>query len=180
MRNSTNDDERVICILQNWAWEIVYKGVKELPFPRGVEKELLEDIHNNVEKERRERISLSQPTATLNPTHRNAVKKNGSLTGKVESFDSNRPNIRKAFGLKIPVERIPADGVKGFAEVKFENRHGSVSFMVGSNNISGIDKNFGYRSASDETSLVRVDKGRKERLEAEDEAFGDGFEAELL
>ena len=50
MRNSTNDDERVVRILQNWAREIVDKGVKELPFPRGVKEELLEDIHNNVEK----------------------------------------------------------------------------------------------------------------------------------
>jgi hypothetical protein len=39
----------------------------------GMEDQLLENISNNVEEKRRERISLAQPTAALDPPTRDPV-----------------------------------------------------------------------------------------------------------
>ena len=64
---------------------------------------------------------MSKPLATLDPSTRNVVEKNRRLTRAVDEPDPSPPKYREAFGLQDSVKSIPANGVKGFPKVEFEN-----------------------------------------------------------
>jgi hypothetical protein len=51
VRDSADDNQSVISILEDRTGEVINQGVKEEAITGGLEKELLEDISNNVEQE---------------------------------------------------------------------------------------------------------------------------------
>jgi hypothetical protein len=51
VRDSADDDQGIINVLKDRARKVIDQRVEEEPIPRGLEKELLEDVGNNVEKE---------------------------------------------------------------------------------------------------------------------------------
>jgi hypothetical protein len=116
-RDSPNDNKSVVRILEDRTRKVMYQRVEEKPRPRSMKKELLEDISNNIEEERRKRIPLSKTAPTLDPTPRNAVKKHRSLTSGIEHLDPLAPELGEALGQKDFVKSIPTDRVKGLAEV---------------------------------------------------------------
>jgi hypothetical protein len=79
LRDSANDNNGVIGILENRARKIVDKRVKKQTLPRGHKKELLENIGNNIKKKGGERVALPEPSTALDPPARDAIKKNSSL-----------------------------------------------------------------------------------------------------
>jgi hypothetical protein len=117
VRDSANDNEGVIGILEDGAGEVIHQGVKEKTREGGDAKHLLKDVSNDVKQEGGERVSLPKPPAALDPASRYAVKENRRLAGVVKEIDPRAPKIREALGPHDAVEGIPADGVKSFAEV---------------------------------------------------------------
>jgi response regulator of citrate/malate metabolism len=73
LRNSANDDECVVSILKDRTEEVINERVEEEPLPRGLQNHLLQDIHNNIEEERGEGVSLSEAAAALDPSSRHPV-----------------------------------------------------------------------------------------------------------
>jgi hypothetical protein len=65
VRDGSNNDEGVVGVLEDGARKVIDKGVEEKASKGGQAEHLLEDISNNVEKERGERVSLSKTTKTL-------------------------------------------------------------------------------------------------------------------
>jgi hypothetical protein len=57
IRDSPDDNKGVISILEDGTREVIHQRVEEKPRPRSMEKELLEDISNDIEEERRKRIT---------------------------------------------------------------------------------------------------------------------------
>jgi hypothetical protein len=53
--------------------------VEEEAFARGLKDHLLQDIHNDVEKERREGITLPKPAAALNPSAGDSIEEDSCL-----------------------------------------------------------------------------------------------------
>jgi hypothetical protein len=117
IRDSPNDNKSVVRILEDRTQKVIYQRVEEKPRPRSMKKELLEDISNDIEEERRKRITLPKAAPTLDPTPRNAVKKHCSLTSGIEHLDPLAPELGEALGQKDSVESIPTDRIKGLAEV---------------------------------------------------------------
>jgi hypothetical protein len=117
LRNSPDDNESIIGILENGAKKVVDKGVEKEPITGSLKKHLLKNIRNDVEKEGGQRISLPQSSAALNPVTRNAVEQHRSLTSAVNHFDPITPERGETFSFKNPVESIPTDGVKGLSEI---------------------------------------------------------------
>jgi hypothetical protein len=56
VRNRTNDNESIIGILEDGTGQIINKRVEKEAGAGGLEEKLLEDISNDVEKERGERV----------------------------------------------------------------------------------------------------------------------------
>jgi hypothetical protein len=75
LRDSANDYEGIVSILENRAREVVHQGVQKQPLMGGTEDQLLENISKNVEEKRREGISLAQPTAALDPSTRTPFRR---------------------------------------------------------------------------------------------------------
>jgi hypothetical protein len=117
LRDIPNDNEGIISILENGASKVIDQGVKQKTVSRSLEKHLLENIRNDVEKEGGQRVSLPQSSATLNPVPRNAVEQHRSLTSAVNHFDPIAPERGETLSFKNPVESIPTDGVKGLSEI---------------------------------------------------------------
>jgi hypothetical protein len=180
LRDGTDDDEGVIGILKDRARKVVNQRMEEQPLTRGQEKQLLENVSHNVEKEGRKGVSLAKTSAALNPAPRDAIEKNSSLAGVVEHLNPGSPKIGKTFGQKDPVESLPADGVEGFAKVKLENGGRGGAPMARLNDVSSIDKIFSNRAASNETSLVRVNEERNEGAKSKGETFGMDLKATVL
>jgi hypothetical protein len=176
----TNNDEGVIGILEDGTREIVHQGVKEKAREGGETEHLLKDVSDNVEQKRGERVSLPESPSALDPASRDAIEKDRSLAGVVEEADPRAPKFREAFSTHDAVKGVPADGVKGFAEIKLKNRSGGRAPMTGLDNVSCIDKVFSNRAPRDKTSLVGVDKVVDEPPEAEGEALGMDFETAIL
>jgi hypothetical protein len=80
LRDSPDNNKGVISILKDWAGEIIHQRVEEEPISGSLEEELLEDIGNNVEQEGGEGVPLAEAALTLDPSARNTVEKNCSLT----------------------------------------------------------------------------------------------------
>jgi hypothetical protein len=117
IRDSPNDNKSVICILEDRTREVINQRVQEKPSPRSMKKQLLEDISNDIEKERRKRITLPKAAPALDPTPQNTVKKHRSLTSGVKHLDPLAPELGEALGQEDSVKSIPTDRIKGLAEV---------------------------------------------------------------
>jgi hypothetical protein len=154
----TNNDEGVIGILEDGTREIVHQGVKEEAGEGGETEHLLKDVSDNVEQKRGERVSLPESPPALDPAPRDAIKKDRRLAGVVEKADPRAPKFRKAFSTHDAVKGVPADGVKGFAEIQLKNSGRSCTFVTTLHDVSGVDKVFRNRASRNKTSLVRVDK----------------------
>jgi hypothetical protein len=151
-----DDDEGIISILENRTRKVVDQGVKQKPLTRGLEKKLLEDISNDVEKEGGEGVALTQTTPTLDPPPGDAIKKDRSLARMVQQGNPVAPQGRESFGQKDAIKRVPADGIKSFSEVQHENSSRSGAAVASLDNIGSIDKIFGNRASRDKPGLVWV------------------------
>jgi hypothetical protein len=89
--NGTDNDESVVGILQDGTRKVVHKRVEQEPFSGGLEEKLLKHISYDIEEERRQRVTLSKPPATLDPFARDTVEKNSSLTRLIEHFYPGSP-----------------------------------------------------------------------------------------
>jgi hypothetical protein len=86
------------------------------------------------------------------------------LASSIEQGDPGSPKIGEAFGKQDTIVGLPANGVKSFPEVQFENGSRSRSPVTSLDDISGIDKVFSNRATRDETRLVLVNQGRDKVL----------------
>jgi hypothetical protein len=180
VRDGSNDNEGVISILEDGTREIIDKRVKEKTFTRGVEQELLKDIHNNVEEERGKRVTLTKPPLALNPASGDSIQKNRSLTRVIEHLNPIPPKVGKPFCLKNTIQRIPTNRVKGFAEIQFEHNGRSRSFVTRLDNVRCIDKIFSNRPSRDKPSLIRMNQKRNELAQSKRETFCMEFKAAVL
>jgi hypothetical protein len=174
-RDSPNDNEGIISILENGAGKVINQRVEKKTVSRCLEKHLLKNIRNDVEKEGEQRTSLPQSSAALNPVPRNAVEQHRSLTSAVNHFDPITPERGETFSFKNPAKSIPTDGVKGLTEIQLEYSLGGIAPVASLDNISGVNKVFSNGAARDKPSLVRVNQVRNMGPEAKGKAFGMNF-----
>jgi hypothetical protein len=154
--------------------------VKKEPIARGLKEKLLQDVRHNVEEERRKRVALMKPTPALDPSTRDAVEEDGSLTGEVKQINPLMPEGRKPFSQKDPVESFPADRVKGFPKVQLEHSGRCQPFVAGLNNVGGVGKVFSDGAIRNEARLIGVDKKGQERAKTKGETFGVEFKTTIL
>jgi hypothetical protein len=180
LRNGSDNNKGVVRVLKHRAEQVVNKGMEEQPLPRGLKEHLLENISNNVEEERGEGVTLSQPLAALDPSSRNAVEKHSGLAGFVEHPNPGAPDFRETFCKKDFVQSIPGDRVEGFTEVQLKDGSRSVALMTGLDDVSSVDKIFSNRASGNKARLVRVNQKRDKLPKAKSKAFGVDFEATVL
>jgi hypothetical protein len=83
LRDSPNDYESIVGILQDRARKVINKWVKEQSLPRGAQEELLQDVSHNVEEKGGEGVSLTKAALTLDPAPGDTIQENRGLTGLV-------------------------------------------------------------------------------------------------
>jgi hypothetical protein len=141
----------------------------------GLEEKLLEDISNDVEKERGERVPLLKAAPTLDPPSRNSIEENSRLASPVEHLNPRAPKGREPLRKQDAIQSIPTDGVKSFAEIELEDRSRGGALVTRLNDIGSVDKVLRDRAAGDKTSLVWMDEEGNQLTQAQREAFGMNF-----
>jgi hypothetical protein len=116
----------------------------------------------------------------LDPPARDAIQKDISLARLVDKLDPLPPKEGKTFRSKDTIESIPADRVKGFAEVELKNSSWGGPLVAGLDDVGHINEVFGDGAARDKPGLVRMDKERNYRFETEGEALGVEFKGAVL
>jgi hypothetical protein len=174
-RDSPEDNEGIISILENGTKKVINKGVEKETVSRCLEKHLLKNIRNDVEKEGGQRISLPQSSAALNSVPRNAVEKHCSLASEVNHFNPITRERGETFGFKNLVKSIPIDGVEGLAEIHLEHSREGIAPVASLDDVSNLDKIFSNGATRDEPSLVGVNQVRNEVPKAKGKAFGMNF-----
>jgi hypothetical protein len=180
LRNSADDDEGVVSILENRAGEIIHQRMKQKAVPRSREQKLLEHVSDDVKQERGQRVPLSQTSPALDPPTWDAIQKNSGLARVVERANPSTPTLGEAFGTEDLIQGLPTDGVKGFAKVKLEDSSRGRAAMAGLDDVSGIDKVFSDRPTRDEPGLVGVNEKGDKFAKAKGKAFGVDFKAAVL
>jgi hypothetical protein len=171
LRNSSNNDESIISILKDGTGEVIHQGMLKEPLTGSVEEHLLKNIDNDIEEEGGKGVALPEAASTLDPSARDPIKENRRLASMVEHLYPSSPKLWKALGHEDTVEGIPANRVKGFSEIKFENRGRSVALVAGLHKVSGVEEVLGNGAPGDKTSLVLVDQRGDEVLEPKGQAF---------
>jgi hypothetical protein len=98
----------------------------------------------------------------------------------VEHFDPVTPEQGKPFCQKDAVQRVPADGVKSFTEVKLEDGSWGTPFVAALDDVRRINEVFSNAATGDEACLVGVHKVGNEITELKGKAFGVNFKAAIL
>jgi hypothetical protein len=78
-RDSPDDNEGVIGILENGAREVIDQGVEQKAITGGPEEKLLQDVSDNIKEKGGERVPPAKPSPALDPSAGDAIKENGSL-----------------------------------------------------------------------------------------------------
>jgi hypothetical protein len=180
LRDSSDDDEGIISVLENRAREIVNQRVEEKPLTGSFKKHLLEDVNNDVEQEGGQGIALPKATPTLDPPPRNPIKENHRLARVVEALNPSPPELRETFGHHNTVEGVPADRIEGLTKIELENRGRGTPLVTSLDQIGGVDKVFSNGPPGDEPRLVRVDEERDKILKAKGQALRVNLKATIL
>jgi hypothetical protein len=112
---------------------------------RGLKDHLLEDITSTIILKRKggERITLLEAAPTLYPSPRNPIEEDCRLTGLVEHLDPSAPKLREPFGQQDTIQSVPANGFKGFAEIKLEDYGSGSSFVIALDDVGSVHKVYG-------------------------------------
>ena len=81
---------------------------------------------------------MTEAAPTLDPFPRDAIEKNRRLTREVDGFDEIPPNLWETFCLKDSVKRVPADRIKGFTKVQFEDSSRHSTFVARLDDVHSI------------------------------------------
>jgi hypothetical protein len=153
---SAEEKKHVVHVLHNRAWKIVDERVPETAIRVG--DETVEQIRDNEEEVRAERISQAEPALALNPRSRYTVEEDISLTGGEEGAHHHTALFTESTHGEDVIECTPGDRVKSFAEVEFEHDCGRATLVAALDKFSGKEKIADDAPPLDEPSLERRDE----------------------
>lgn len=120
----------------------------------------MQDVSNEDEKVRGERVALSKAVFAIDPSSRHSIEHDRSFAGGKEGGYPLDP-----FQGETPVreqlqEGGPSDGVESLTEVKFKNHCVRFPSVAAVKQVCCIDKILSNRSPINEACLVIVDEHR--------------------
>jgi len=139
-----------------------------------------QNISNNYEQIRGERISLAEAVPTADPSTGDAVKQDRRFAGTKEIQNPVTPKRGEAAVEKNLDQAIPINRVKSLMEIKLQNYSRRGPTVAAVPKVSNIDKVIDDTAAKNEPSLISAHKGRDMGLKAPGEQLGDALNGAIL
>lgn len=139
-----------------------------------------QNISNNYEQIRGERISLAQAVAAADPSTGDAIKQDRRFAETKEIQNPVTPKRGEATVEKNLDQAIPINKVKGLMEIKLKNNSRRGPTVAAFQKVSSIDKVIGDTAAKNKPSLISAHKGRDMGLKAPGEQLGDALNGAIL
>lgn len=92
-------------------------------------------------------MPLPQALTAVDPSSRDAIKKDGGFASLKQLSDPAAPFIRETTAAKDTIEAVPVNAIKSFVEVQLQNDGGRASLITAVEQFSSIHKAVRYASS---------------------------------